>query len=343
MSIVKFTRPIFLFTVMLVAACSGNGEPAATPLPPTDEPPVEITQEVADETTGTTNPDATPTQDVVAESQPVAQVAEPTAQQFTAEGLLLNDAGMPLVAVVNNTEITLPQFQRALERAAQQISASDMGALGASVIDNLIEQVLIEQAAAAQNIVVTDEEVETEYQQNRALAESDDQWNQWLNDNMYSEDEFRQSLRAALIASRIRDMVTGQLTDAIIQVHARHILVETEAEAQQVLQRLQNGEDFAVISAEVSKDVTTRDQGGDLGWFMDGELLQPGLSQAAFSLEPGQIAGPLVTSLGYHVIQTLERGERPVPEEKRPLQAQIAFLRWLQGQSVNAVIQRYPA
>ncbi|MBZ0297334.1 MAG: peptidylprolyl isomerase, partial [Anaerolineae bacterium] len=304
MSIAKLARLTFVLTLMVAAACSGNSEPAATTVPPTTAPPAEITQEPTQEPVETTGSDATPTQDVMTESQSVAQAVEPTAQQFTADGLLLNAEGVSVVAVVNNAQITQPEFQRAMERASQQIPASDMQALGASVIDNLIEQALIEQAAVAQGIVVTDEEIEAEYQENRTLVESDDQWNQWLSDNQYTEEEFRESLRAALIASKIRDMVTGSLPEAVMQVHARHILVGTEAEAQQVLQRLQNGEDFATVAAEVSKDVTTREQGGDLGWFMDGELLQPGLSQAAFSLEPGQIAGPLVTSLGYHIIQT---------------------------------------
>lgn len=249
-------------------------------------------------------------------------------------------SSQPVAARVNGVEITEAEYQRALARSMQNSQAADQNALAATVLDMLIEQSLIEQAAAQQGITVSADMLEAEYQATRALVPDDAAWQRWLADNLYTEDEFRQSLRAALIAGLLRDRIIGSLPENVPQVHARHILVETEAEALDVLARLQAGEDFAALAAALSKDVTTREQGGDLGWFADGELLEAAFMQVAFSLEVGQIAGPVATRLGYHVLQVLERDARPIPEDRQPALAQAAFERWIQGLLYNAVIER---
>ena len=61
----------------------------------------------------------------------------------------------------------------------------------------------------------------------------------------------------------------------------------------------------------------------------------------AFGLEPGQIAGPIPTLIGYHIIQVIERAERPVEPERMPLLMENAFLNWLDGQYRAAIIERY--
>jgi peptidyl-prolyl cis-trans isomerase C len=302
-------RKFFLIGVLLLAAaCAGT---PAEPTPAADSPPT-----IA----------ATPTPESVAEAPPDAVQA-------------LDDSE-PLAARVNGIGISQAVFQRALTRIQQQVAAADSAALEATVLDTLIEQELIEQAAAASSVIITPDQIEAEYQANRALAGSDAAWAQWLADNAYTEAEFRDSLQDALIASAMRDYITGDLGETALHVHARHILVDTEAAAQAVMQRLQNGEDFAALAASLSRDVTTRDDGGDLGWFVQSELLEPVLAQVAFALADGEIGGPIVTRLGYHIIQRLESGMRELPPEKRAMLAQIRFESWLQELSSNAVIER---
>ncbi len=284
-------------------------------------------------------PSPTETAAPVAPPPATAPVVMTTPTPETAAQSAASDQS--LAARVNGVAINRADYERALARSQQNSQAADQTALAASVLDMLIEQALIEQAAAAQGIVISDEMLEAEYQSTRALVPDDAAWQTWLAQNQYTDEEFRQSLRAALIAGQVRDRIIGSLPANVPQVHARHILVETEAEAADALTRLQNGEDFGALAAALSRDITTRDQGGDLGWFADGELLEPALMQVAFSLQPGQIAGPVATRLGYHVIQVLEREDRPVPEERQPALAQAAFERWLQGLLYSAVIERY--
>ena len=256
-------------------------------------------------------------------------------------GLPVRDDQVVLVARVNDTDITLPEFERALIRSTHESSATDPLALAASVLDILIEQTLIEQGAAKMQIAISDEALDAELQANIELAGGSESWTVWLSDNLYTESEYRQTLRGMLLTARLRDVIAGNLTGSVPQVHARHILVDNDPLARDTLSRLQAGEDFATLALELSRDVTSFEQGGDLGWFTREELLEPALAEVAFSLEPGQMAGPVATRLGYHIIQTLEFSEGPIDPNKLASMAQFQFEAWLQGQMETAVIERY--
>jgi len=95
-----------------------------------------------------------------------------------------------------------------------------------------------------------------------------------------------------------------------LEVHARHILVDTKEEAEEIIKRLKNGEDFATLANEKSKD--TNAEGGDLGFFTRGQMLKP-FEDAAFALEPGQISEPVKTQFGWHVIKVEEKRNQPLP------------------------------
>lgn len=257
------------------------------------------------------------------------------------DGLPVDGAKVPLVAKVNGAEITLPEFQQAYTRTQQDTDAADPVALAGSVLDTLIEQQLIDQAAASMNITLSDADLNKELQTYVDQAGSQQAWQQWLTQNQFTTDQFRDNLRQTLITQRVRDAVTQDVNGALHQVHARHILLRTEDDAKLILARLQAGEDFAALAQQYSHDVTSSQQGGDLGWFTKDELLEPSLAEVAFSLKPGQIAGPIVTRLGYHVIQTLEFADRPVDPAKRAALAQAEFETWLQSLLDKATVEKY--
>lgn len=85
------------------------------------------------------------------------------------------------------------------------------------------------------------------------------------------------------------------------EVSARHILVETEEEAQAVIDRLNAGEDFVELAKEVSTGPSGK-EGGDLGYFVADRMV-PEFSKAAFALEKGQISAPVKSDFGWHVIK----------------------------------------
>lgn len=89
------------------------------------------------------------------------------------------------------------------------------------------------------------------------------------------------------------------------QIRASHILCETKADAQAVLDRLNKGESFEALAKEKSIDRSSSMNGGDLGYFSRGDLL-PEFDAVAFQLKVGQISGIISTPLGYHIIKRTE-------------------------------------
>ncbi len=95
------------------------------------------------------------------------------------------------------------------------------------------------------------------------------------------------------------------------QVRARQILLtgdDAGEKAKQVLERLEAGEDFSTVAAELSEDAGTANAGGDLGFFPRGRL-DPALEEAIFDASPGDLKGPIETDRGLHVLRFEERLE----------------------------------
>lgn len=88
------------------------------------------------------------------------------------------------------------------------------------------------------------------------------------------------------------------------KVHCAHVLVKTEKEAKEILERLNKGEKFTSIAKEVSLCPSGR-RGGDLGSFSRGKMVKE-FESAAFALQKGQISSIVKTKFGYHVIKRLE-------------------------------------
>ena len=88
------------------------------------------------------------------------------------------------------------------------------------------------------------------------------------------------------------------------KVHCAHILVKTEKEVNQVLERLKKGEKFSGIAQDVSL-CPSKKRGGDLGTFGRGQMVKE-FETAAFALDKGQISGIVKTQFGYHIIKRLE-------------------------------------
>jgi peptidyl-prolyl cis-trans isomerase C len=96
------------------------------------------------------------------------------------------------------------------------------------------------------------------------------------------------------------------------EVHARHILVETEDEAKAVAEELKKGADFAELAKKKSKDPGASD-GGDLGFFTKDQMV-PEFSTAAFALEPGKTSEPVKSQFGWHIIKVEEKRQRKAPD-----------------------------
>jgi len=149
-----------------------------------------------------------------------------------------------------------------------------------------------------------------------------------------SEKHMRSYLYQYLMRIKVQEALNEQIPTEQEQVWARHILVATESEAQEVIDRLESGEKWPVIAAEVSLDTSNKDNGGDLGWFSDGQMVAD-FSDAAFALDIGQISAPVETQFGWHVIQLVDRAVLPLSASDLQLKQNLEFQQWLADAKEN--------
>ncbi len=156
-----------------------------------------------------------------------------------------------------------------------------------------------------------------------------------------SEAEYRETVKADLLWQKMEEFVSQQVPTTELQIHARHILVETREEAEAVLERLEAGEEFAALAEELSQDPGSGEEGGDLGWFPQGRMV-PEFDEAAFSLSPGETSDVVETSFGFHIILVEERDEdRELDPAMLEQRIGEAFQAWLLDLEATATIGRY--
>jgi peptidyl-prolyl cis-trans isomerase C len=253
----------------------------------------------------------------------------------------------PVAALVEGEVILLAEFERevrAFERAQGAIG-TDLATLGdyrSLVLRSMIDRKLLAQAARAE-VSLSEEELRSRLEERAAELGGGPALDAWLAAQELSRESFLPTLEEEILAQIMVERIALAVPEDAEQVHARHILVASRPEAEDILRRLQGGADFAQLASAFSLDLSTRPGGGDLGWFPRGYLLVPEVEAAAFELAEGDWSEVIETSLGYHIVQTLERGRRPLSPGALVQQRERAVRAWLDDRWSSSQIEIFVA
>ena len=216
------------------------------------------------------------------------------------------------LATVNGTPVTSGDVAIAEDEVGAALAQIPEAQRRDRVLDYLIDLKLLAQQAAKEQLDRSDDF-------NKRMA--------YLHDKALMETLMKREVDKAVTDQAARAFYDEQVGKAPreTEVHARHILVETEDEAKRIAQELKNGADFAELAKKETKDPSGKTSGGDLGWFTK-EQMVPEFADAAFKLNPGQISEPVKSGFGWHVIKLEEKREKAPPSFEEVKDRIRAFL-----------------
>lgn len=201
--------------------------------------------------------------------------------------------GDPVVANVNGIQILRSDVEEARLRLPERFKDVPLEAVFGLLVNSLVDSKLVSAEARKVNL---HNDVKVREQMARI-----------------EEQVLERTFLTAYIEQRITEEALNEQYQKLIkesavkeEVSARHILLETEAQAREVIKELEGGADFAELAKTRSKGPSGV-SGGDLGFFGEGQMV-PAFSEAAFALKPGDLTRePVQTQFGWHVIKVDDR------------------------------------
>lgn len=226
---------------------------------------------------------------------PLAATAQDESQETAAEEGAQED---PVVATVDGEEIRRSEVMASAAELPPQYQAQ-LELIFPALVERLVDYKLLDKAAAEKGLG-DDEAVQERLEALKA-------------------DIMREVLLSQLIEEGVSDAKVREAYETYLEenpaqeeIRARHILLESKEEAEEVIVQLDGGADFAEQAKEKSTG-PTGETGGDLGYFAAGQMVEP-FSEAAFALEPGSYTKePVETQFGWHVIKVEDKREQSSP------------------------------
>lgn len=234
-----------------------------------------------------------------------------------------------VVATVNGTDITLGHMIVLRDSLPGEYQALPDDVLFKGILDQLVQQVALAQSVEG------------------SLSKKD---------QLALDNERRGYLSGVALQAVVDQAVTDEALQAAYdarfkdaapqtEYNAAHILVETEEKAKELKAQIDGGADFAELATANSTDTGSGANGGDLGWFGTGMMVKP-FEDAVVAMKPGEVAGPVKTDFGWHLIQLKETriAEKPTLDQLRPeLAAEIeqkALQEHIQALTAKAEVTR---
>jgi peptidyl-prolyl cis-trans isomerase C len=205
-----------------------------------------------------------------------------------------------VVATVNGQPITEADLTLAGEDFAEELAKVAPEQRRKAILDVLVDLRLMAGAAEQDGLDKSEE-----FQRRLAL----------LRARALRNEFFRTKVDLAVTDEAVKKRYEAEVAKIVPEdeVHAAHILVETEDEAKAIIKQLDDGGDFAKLAEEKSKDPGSGKMGGDLGFFTKGKMIKE-FEDAAFALEPGKYTpAPVKSQYGFHIIKSIEKRKQPLP------------------------------
>lgn len=207
----------------------------------------------------------------------------------------------PVVARVNGVVIHRSEVLLARQDLPQQYRSLPLKMLYKPLLNQIVDRKLIAEAAEKEKL-----DHDPAVKRRLALAREQTLESAYIERRL--KPEVTEAKLKALYAAKVKTM------KPVEEVRARHILVKTKAEAEQIIAELKKdkGADFAKLAKEKSIDPSASN-GGELGYFTEDQMV-PSFAKAAFALKPGQFSQtPVHSPFGWHVIEVEARRTKPVP------------------------------
>jgi len=258
------------------------------------------------------------------------------------------------IASVGSATVTQEQFDQILAQAKAQFASqegappfpkegtADYDRLKASIVNYLVKIELIKQQAADMDVSVTQKQLDERIKQITQQVGGQKKLDALLKKQGVTMDEITTQLEAQMLEEAVRAKVgaDAKVTEEQLKayfndpankaqfvvadsVDARHVLVDTRAEAAKVQKLLAadpSDANWAKVAKKYSIDTTTKDKGGVLGTFGQGRMV-PAFDKVAFSIKPGTVSVPVKTQYGWHVIEVTKKtpGSSKTYEEAKPM------------------------
>ena len=186
----------------------------------------------------------------------------------------------------------------------------------------LINNKVVEIAAGKENVKISDEDVDAEMKEFVEANGGEESFNDALEQSGLTkkdiETEIINYLKIVKLLESEVDITEEEMKtyfeenkdsyNELEQVEASHILVENEETANKVKEKLEVGEDFAELAKEYSTDTSNAENGGKLGYFSKGTMVEE-FENVAFFMKVGEIRDPVKTDYGYHIISVTDKKE----------------------------------
>lgn len=239
---------------------------------------------------------------------------------------------VPFIAKINNEGIRLSDYEDEIQRynAALVQMEKEPGDLETEniVLQSMIDTVLLAQAARGNGYTLDKGSFENRISTLIIDAGGETQFQQWLEDNFYSQESFQRLYQLDLEAVWMRDKIIGEVPLREEQIRARQILVSSRTLAEDIYRQLENGIEFDYYAWGYDQL-----SGGELGWFPRGYLILPQIEDAVFNLQPGEYTEVIESIYGFHIVEVMDRElDRQLTQDALIQKQKIALSNWLNAQ-----------